>query len=219
MITSAILKIKKLIRATFYNNVQISKKATVNNTETEEYVHLANYSNISNSKIGAYTSVGRFSNIFNSHIGKYCSISWNVTVGATQHPLKNLTTHAFPYISMFDFTDRDNKIVQHTTIGHDVWIGTNVVIMPGVVVNNGSVIGANSVVTKDVEAYGIYVGAPAKKVDVRFSESIIATLQKLEWWHWSREKLKKRLHLFRTNLNEETLHQLMSDIDKNIPSI
>ena len=213
MIIKLILKVKKLIRATFYNNVQISKKATVSNTQTEEYVHLANYCNVSNCKIGSYTSIGRFSNVFNTKIGRFCSISWNVTIGATQHPLRNLTTHAFPYVTMFDFTDRDNKIVQYTNIGNDVWIGTNAVIMPGVVINNGAVIGANAVVTKDVEAYGIYVGVPAKKINSRFSPELIKVLQKLEWWDWSREVIEKKLHLFKGNITEEILDQLMDDQD------
>ena len=47
-------------------------------------------------------------------------------------------------------------------IGKNVWTGTNVCIMPGVTIGDGVVIGANSVVTHDIPAYSIAVGAPAK---------------------------------------------------------
>lgn len=46
----------------------------------------------------------------------------------------------------------------------DVWIGTNVTILPGVTIGKCSVIGAGSVITKNVEPYTIYAGIPAKKI-------------------------------------------------------
>ncbi|MDT3402179.1 acyltransferase [Mucilaginibacter terrae] len=56
-----------------------------------------------------------------------------------------------------------------TTIKDDVWIGYNTTILSGVTINEGSIIAAGSVVTKDVEAYSIYAGVPAKKVKNRFN--------------------------------------------------
>ena len=53
------------------------------------------------------------------------------------------------------------------TIGSDVWIGTSVTIMPGISIGDGAVIGAGSVVTKDVAAYAIVVGSPARQVSER----------------------------------------------------
>jgi len=53
------------------------------------------------------------------------------------------------------------------TVGDDVWIGTNVVLLPGVVVGKGSVIGANSVVTKSIPPYAIVGGVPAKILKFR----------------------------------------------------
>ena len=43
-------------------------------------------------------------------------------------------------------------------------IGTNVLIMPGVTIGEGAIIGAGSVVTKDIPAWTIAVGNPAKVV-------------------------------------------------------
>ncbi len=55
-----------------------------------------------------------------------------------------------------------------TIIEDDVWVGYNTTILSGVTIRTGSIIAAGSVVTKDVEAYSIYAGVPAKKVKNRF---------------------------------------------------
>lgn len=54
------------------------------------------------------------------------------------------------------------------TIEEDVWIGVGSIILSGVNIGKGSIIAAGSVVTKDVEAYSIYGGNPAKKIRSRF---------------------------------------------------
>jgi len=56
-----------------------------------------------------------------------------------------------------------NKVI----IGNDVWLGANVVVVPGIKIGDGAVVGANSVVTHDVEPYGVYCGAPARKIKSR----------------------------------------------------
>ena len=49
-------------------------------------------------------------------------------------------------------------------IEDDVWLGEKVSVMPGVHIGRGAIIGANSVVTKDVPAYAVAVGSPAKVI-------------------------------------------------------
>ncbi|OJJ01455.1 hypothetical protein ASPVEDRAFT_28115 [Aspergillus versicolor CBS 583.65] len=49
-------------------------------------------------------------------------------------------------------------------IGEDCWLAGNVTVLPGVTIGNGAVIGASSVVTKDVPAYHLAVGNPAKVI-------------------------------------------------------
>lgn len=52
-------------------------------------------------------------------------------------------------------------------VGRDVWIGANAAIMAGVRVGEGAVIGAGAVVTKDIPAWSIAVGVPARIVRQR----------------------------------------------------
>jgi len=59
-------------------------------------------------------------------------------------------------------------IGQQVIIGDDVWIGYGSTILTGVKIGNGSIIAAGSIVTRDVEPYSIYAGAPAKKIRDRF---------------------------------------------------
>ncbi len=55
-------------------------------------------------------------------------------------------------------------------IERDCWIGHGVIILDGVRIGEGAIIAAGSVVTRSVDAYSINVGAPAKKIRMRFSE-------------------------------------------------
>lgn len=48
------------------------------------------------------------------------------------------------------------------TIGNDVWIGDKATILAGVTIGDGAVIAANAVVTKDVPAYCVAAGNPAR---------------------------------------------------------
>lgn len=52
-------------------------------------------------------------------------------------------------------------------IKSNVWIGYGAVINKGIVIENGTVVGANSVVTKNIEANSVYAGVPAKKIRSR----------------------------------------------------
>lgn len=58
--------------------------------------------------------------------------------------------------------DRQDLIPGPIRIGKNVWIGSNVTILPGVTVGDGAVVAAGAVVTKDVPAYTVAGGVPAR---------------------------------------------------------
>jgi len=59
---------------------------------------------------------------------------------------------------------KQEVICKQITIDDSVWIGANSVITAGVTVGKHSIIGAGSVVTRDVPAYAVAVGNPARVV-------------------------------------------------------
>lgn len=149
-----------------------------------------------------YASTLGFNNLLGGtiSIGKYCQLGADVAILATNHPLHHITT----YINSNLFQGELNQFKEEKqiTIGNDVWIGHNVIIVGNVTVGNGAVLAAGSVVTKDVPAYSIVAGAPAKMIKKRFSDKVIHEIEDLNWWNLSKEELDKLKPLFFKNLKD-----------------
>lgn len=120
-------------------------------------------------------------------IGAFCSIAGGVTIFlGGNHRIDWITTFPFPAFRESAMAIADHTITKgDVVIGNDVWIGEGATILSGVQIGNGAVVGARSVVTKDVPAFGIVAGNPAKFIRLRFAESEVACLQQLAWWDWS----------------------------------
>ena len=141
----------------------------------------------------------------NVHIGKYCSIARNVFIAPGVHISDYITTHPIlfnPYwrkkLNIKENDKYDKKIGKEnevTYIGNDVWIALNAIIMRGVTIGDGAIIGAGAIVTKDVEAYSVVVGNPAKHIKYRFKKEYIDILKRIEpkWWDLSKKELEDRL--------------------------
>lgn len=106
----------------------------------------------------------------NSGIGEFSEIYGDVRIGKDVMMGTNCIIYTRNH--SFDRTDipmwkQGFSEVKPVIIDDDVWIGGRVTILPGVHVGKGAVIGAASVVTKDVPAYAIVVGNPAKIIKYR----------------------------------------------------
>jgi len=75
-------------------------------------------------------------------------------------------SHGETSISALQSPPTDRPLVSKggVCIGNNVWIGEKATILPGVTIGNGAVVAANSVVTKDVPAYCVVAGIPAKVI-------------------------------------------------------
>lgn len=104
-------------------------------------------------------------------IGEDCFINYGVSIGCTKHVSIGDRCRIGPYTMIIDtpFHDVYDRLKRpeglSTIIETDVWIGAKVSIMPGVTIGHGSVVGTGAVVTKDVPAYSVVGGVPAKVID------------------------------------------------------
>lgn len=157
---------------------------------------------ISNSILGDYTYIANNTVIQNVKIGKFCCIGPNCKIGLGKHPSsKFVSIHPAFYsvnnsINISFVNNSTFEEFDFIRIGHDVWIGANVIIKDGVNIGNGAIIGAGSVVTKDVDDYNIVAGTPAKFIRYRFEKKQIELLQKIKWWDFDYKKLNSFSDLF-----------------------
>ncbi|WP_278398713.1 CatB-related O-acetyltransferase [Stutzerimonas kunmingensis] len=132
--------------------------------------------------------------VHHAHIGAFTSIANGVVIGGARHPMEWVS------MSPVFYAGRDSvktKFAEHilpgpkgVVIGSDVWVGRSAIILDGVAIGHGAVVGAGAVVVKDVPAYSIVAGNPARLIRLRFEEPVIEALLASEWWSFSDERLR-----------------------------
>jgi hypothetical protein len=157
-------------------------------------VELADYSYIVNDSDVAYTT-----------FGKFCSVAAMTRINPGNHPMHRASQSHFTYRASAYFRGEADEEAffawrrsHHVHIGNDVWIGHGAIVLPGRRIGDGAVIAAGAVVTKDVAAYSIVGGNPAREIRQRFGVDIAERLQRLAWWDWDHERLHAALPDFRS---------------------
>ena len=167
--------------------------------------------------MGDYSYVVNDAEIAYTTIGKFCSIAAMTRINPGNHPMHRATQAHFTYRASAYFPGEadDTEFFEwrrdhDVHIGHDVWIGHGAIVLPGRRIGTGAVVAAGAVVTKDVPAYTIVAGNPARPIKRRFSEDVADRLIRLSWWDWSHEALRLALPDFRKLSVEDFLEKYES---------
>ena len=94
-------------------------------------------------------------------IGDRCNFGPNVTIVTPLHPMIAQERRS---VMCEDGAERRLCYAKPVAIGHDCWLGANVVVCPGVTIGDNCVIGAGSVVTHDIPDGTFAAGVPARVI-------------------------------------------------------
>ena len=152
--------------------------------------------------LGDFSYIGGRSKLEKVTIGKFSCIASDVIIGLGIHPARGyVSTHPAFYSPNLQtgFTFASKSYFQeheHCNIGNDVWIGARAIVLDGISIGDGAIVGAGAVVTKDVPAYAIVGGIPAKILRYRFDQSDIEYLHNFKWWDRDIEWLHENYERF-----------------------
>jgi phosphonate metabolism protein (transferase hexapeptide repeat family) len=174
----------------------VHPSAVLRNAKLGRFTEIKERVAFSDSELGDYSYVERQAEVIYAKIGKFCAIAANARINALEHPLERVSQHKITYRANEYFLGakldsnfrarRQEKLVE---IGHDVWIGHGAIVKPGVKIGHGAVVAAGAIVTRDVQAYAIVAGVPAKFMRWRFEPKISERIISLGWWDWSHDRL------------------------------
>lgn len=152
-------------------------------------------------------------------VGNYCSMADGLRVFRRNHPIDALSQHPFFYNSELGLLEEDSidRIEDNPLhIGHDVWIGSGVTILPSChTIGNGAIVGAGSIVTRNVSSFSVCAGNPARFVRERFSAENRELIERSQWWMLSLSELSGAVALLTGPVNPTILKKFVEELESN----
>lgn len=210
--------IKKTIIFDLYNAYKLHRfrndwiKHNSNNNTIVNNIFNIDLVDVGNASYGELNIIS-FANKGKLHIGNFVSIAQEVAfILDAEHHTNYISTYPFK-VKYLGIEKEESFGKGDIYVDDDVWIGYRSTILSGVHIGKGAVIAAGSVVTKDVPAYAIVGGIPAKTLKYRFNKDICDALMKIDYSKFSKEFVAENLDdLYKPIFNKKEVEEFIDYI-------